>query len=730
MTFKTGILLLLAAAGLFAPGKADAQKKKKERAPVSIYDIETMKEAIPMQRQLFHDNIDKAQRAAAGGVPDGKIFFGEDEAASKMLTNALIADVNQLQVMIENLPVAGDAQTQNQTKIRYLKAVQNLMQRYNGDSRVDPYAYRRQVTNLREMIIARQEGKLDEWAKTHASIASIANSELLESAPEAKASIFRAVGAEYPKIMFRRLGEFANEPYACDIIAAAAQVIPNEVYSFATSTNFRLSTPIRNCADPTVQAIVKISSQSSKPLSVLPFYRDIAAGKKTVADIDKIVSNEDAYYKALVVLRIQSAAAGNAINNNADPFVLHSLKYVRTMNELHEKPDAVRFKCIEGFTPEEIYYLLVNGQDELYTSSYTGSFNRMLERMKGTSGDSLLRVLNYDRFRTFIRLAAGYNTLDPFLNTMKEDNRVALMKSFMTDLEKGGEDDLEDAVDVAAAYSSIEDFALAKLLTAEVESNYERNKKADNQKGIIVYGLLSALFKGGVQGDELGLPPVNYMPFASLTNDSGIVYQQVYFFGDEDGKVSFQGFLPAFRDGKWKITPEKYWTTITSTTGKPVVIYANNPLTEPEDEEAQAKLNAFLASKDIHPTVVIHCGHSYHLPITIDGLQKETKIVMLGSCGGYHNLGTVIDHSPDAQIISTKQTGTMAVNEPIIQAINARILAGKDVEWPSMWRGLGEAFSKKGGEPYKRFRDYVPPHKNLGALFIKSYRKLMNATES
>ncbi len=733
--FKINIPILLALAALsvsvFSAGEAQAQRRKKKVVQVSVYDLDTLKEQIPRQRELFHTYIQREQRAAdAGdGAVDSMIYFGEDAAISQMLTKALLYDVKQMRIMIENLPVAGDAQIQNQTKIRYLSAVRNLLQRYNRDTHVDPFAYRRQVTNLREMIIAREENRLDAWARNNANMASVENSELLDIAPEAKAYVYKMAGTENPKVMFRRLGEYANEPYACDIIAAAARVIPNEVYSFSTSTNFKLSAPIRNCADPVVQAIVKIGAQSKRPLSALPFYRDVASGKKTVAEIDKIADNEDSYFKALVALRVQAAADGTAINNGADPFVLQSLKYVRTMNDLHESPDAVRFRVLDGLTPEHIYYVLVNGQDELYTSSYVGAFNRLMDRMKGRSGDSLLRAVNYDRFRTFIRMAAGYNTLDAFLGTMKKDDQVALMKNFMNGLEIGSDDELEDAVDVADAYSSIDDFALAKLLTAEVESNYERNKKADNRKGIIVYGLLSALFKGGVQGEELGLPPVNYMPYSALVDDSGVVYQQVYFYGDEDGKVSYQNFIPAFRDGKWKITSEKYWTRIASTSGKPVVIYANVPLTEPEDEKAQEELNKHLAKNNIHPTVVIHRGHSYHLPTTIEGLQRETKIVMLGSCGGYHNLGAVIDRSPDAQIISSKQTGAMSVNEPLIAALNSRFVSGKDVEWPSMWRGLGEMFAKKGGGANKLWKDYVPPHKNLGALFIKSYRRLSNAAD-
>jgi hypothetical protein len=36
-----------------------------------------------------------------------------------------------------------------------------------------------------------------------------------------------------------------------------------------------------------------------------------------------------------------------------------------------------------------------------------------------------------------------------------------------------------------------------------------------------------------------------------------------------------------------------------------------------------------------------------------------------------------------------------------------------------MWTELGKLFS---GEAKERFDDYIPPYKNLGAIFIKAYR--------
>ena len=218
------------------------------------------------------------------------------------------------------------------------------------------------------------------------------------------------------------------------------------------------------------------------------------------------------------------------------------------------------------------------------------------------------------------------------------------------------------------------------------------------------------------------------VPYKSLINDSGIVYQQVFFFGDKDGQDSYNSFIDEFRnDNKWKIINEKFWTQIYSTSGKKIVIYANLPLDEPADEKAQDSLVKFLSDTGIHPSIMIHRGHSYHLAATLARLDSNVKIVILGSCGGYHNLALVLDKSPDAHIISSKQTGVMAVNEPIIRAMNQRLLDGADVDWISMWNELEEYFQKKPSAQDK-FSDYVPPYKNLGAIFIKAYRK-MNAAK-
>ncbi len=451
--------------------------------------------------------------------------------------------------------------------------------------------------------------------------------------------------------------------------------------------------------------------------------------------MDTLGDEPDLYFQNLVRLKLEDDPITRRIY--VDELAYRALKYyVRPMNDLHEEKDEVRFKCIDSLPASSLYFIMVYGQDEIYTSSFLGTFKRLLERMAPLKGDQLLDTLHYDHFRTFIRMCAGYNTLSGFLGAIDDTNRTALMSRFTDGLEHGKTDDLEDAVDVADAFGSIRDSALAAFLEKRVKENYELSYKEESRKGLIIYSLLARLFESNsISGSDTGanvissrlhLPPINKVLYKDLVNDSGIVYQQVFFFGDKDGQDSYDSYIEAFKkDKNWAIIPGQYWTTISSVTGKKVVIYANLPLKEPDDEDAQNRLSKYLDSSGIQPTIVIHRGHSYHLPMTLTKLTRQVKIVILGSCGGYHNLALVLDRSPDAHIVSSKQTGVRAVNEPIIKAMNAMLLEGADINWITMWTQLGEYFSKK-PDDLDKFSDYVPPYKNLGAIFIKAYRKMMN----
>jgi hypothetical protein len=712
--------------------------KYKKKDTVSIYAIDTLIQPIPMARQLWHDKIDNEQKKAdaADGITDNKVRYLPDPTLTDTFTKALLRDVDHMQIMIENMPANGrDAVMENQQKIRCLRAVWEMLRFYNSDPKPDAAFYMALVANMHGMLIASNENKMMAFAKANTNLYTLDNGKVLfDNQPDVRAYMYIRIGKEYPIMMVKRLEEYAKDTFAGYIIKDAARLQPDLVFNYAMSSNISLKSAVYKTHDRLVEAIVKIAANSKAPLKAFPFLGDIYYGHKTVEEIDSIAEHPAIYYDNLIRLRLSNDTI--ARRTYTEELVYHSLKdYVRQMNELHEEKDDVRFKCIDSLNPRSLYFVMVYGQDEIYTSSFLGTFKRMLERMKPMHGDQLLDTIHYDHFRTFIRMCAGYNTLSGFLGTIDSTTKTTLMANFTGGLEHGKDDDLEDAVDVADAFGSIRDSTLSAFLQKKVKENYELSYREESKKGMIVYSLLARLFQGNtisnsdtgaqVTSSRLHLPPINKVLYKDLVNDSGIVYQQVFFYGDKDGQDSYDSYMGVFKkDKNWKVADTTFWTTIASTTGKKVVIYANLPLKEPDDEEAQNRLCNYLDSNGIHPTIMIHRGHSYHLPVTLARLTKQVKIVILGSCGGYHNLGLVLDHSPDANIISSKQTGARAVNEPIIKALNDRLVAGADVNWITMWRELDEYFLKRPDDQDK-FSDYVPPYKNLGAIFIKAYRKIM-----
>ena len=104
--------------------------------------------------------------------------------------------------------------------------------------------------------------------------------------------------------------------------------------------------------------------------------------------------------------------------------------------------------------------------------------------------------------------------------------------------------------------------------------------------------------------------------------------------------------------------------------------------------------------------------------------------MILGSCGVYKNLSKILAISPDVQIISTKEIGKGDINTPVLTYLNQNLLTGKTLSWPGIWATLTRLFSK---EPNKEVKEsweaYVPPYKNLGAIFIKAYNKKMEGSE-
>jgi hypothetical protein len=518
------------------------------------------------------------------------------------------------------------------------------------------------------------------------------------------------------------------------------------VYSYAQASSSPQGILIRKNTDKRIQTIVELSKLQQRALFYFPFLDDLINGRQTIDNITKFAGTSDntydsvGYYKLLVKTEERYyprlVAGDTPIAMLGSDGLLDMLKrkaiqhFINPINELHENPNpSIRFHAIEPLEADDLYYMMVLGENDIYTSSYKYTFDRMMQKL-GTvpHGDSLLMKVNFDHFKKFIKMAAGYNKLDEFLKSMPDESET-LMKAFVSNLETTGT--LEDAVDVADSYGSITNPVLQQSMLNNVQANEQRCTKDNNEHGKKIYNLLKIIFlsadeKNGIDlSKEIGIPPIYTMSYNYLADDSGRIIEQVFFYGDKDGKQSFKGYLTSFPRGDWQIAQKKEWIEIKSIKGKPIWIFANLPLDNETDQDADAQkdLINYMDDLGIKPSIVIHRGHSYHLPYTIQQLSENAKIIMLGSCGGYQNLKTILNYAPEAHIISTKQTGAMDVNKPIIDALDNTLRNGDNIDWRQMWTNLTTYFNKAPLQLRETFEDYIPPQKNLGALFIKAYSR-------
>ena len=703
--------------------------------------VVTGQNTIDIRRIKLHEDIDKLQQKILPYATVNNLNYlpAQIEPLNLYIEDILIQKINNLQDSIE-----ASLQLDHRLKVRYLTGINLMLSNFLEARYRQTIAAEAFVLLYNEFIAlvnAERSGEriqeiVDRYPYSTGNILlNPAYSIFFDNIgfKDCRPILFRKFCTIYPDKVLGKLEQFTDLPFADSLLYPAALLDPNRFYDYAAATQSSLGKLIQKSENKLVKTIATMATNNYGRM-YFPFLDDIVSGKKTIESIDSIREDSLQYFKALVKTQIDYT--GRLILKDTPIAYLHLATmlqrkatevFVNEINALHEEQDLVRFKIIEPLTANELYYLIVMTEDIIYTSSYNGTFKRMIEKMPTPAGDTLLMNVNFDRFKKFIKMAAGYNKLDNFLSTMPDSNAQRLMMAFVRGLDKTGA--LEEAVDVADSYGSIKTASVKKLIDREVASSLAKSKVQGNQKSETIYDILQNIFKSSIDtlsdiSSKLGIPPVYSVNYADIAQNKDTVVQLVFFYGDKDGLESYASFMTLFGgSSEWKIYKNKEWIEIRSLKSKPILIYANLPLDNTDgsdpDAKAQANLLNYLALNQINPTIVIHRGHSYHLKYTIKQLPASAKIIVLGSCGGYHNLDEVLKASPNAHIISSKEVGTKTVNDPILKHLNDDLRAGRNINWINTWSDLSEKFTS--GEAKERFENYIPPYKNLGALFIKAY---------
>jgi hypothetical protein len=715
-------------------------------AQVSFASADTVK--IPINRKIFHEKIDKEQQLTdkADGKLDNIVKVSKNDEVNLQITDAIFRKIDELQNEIELNP---QIKTNNE-KIRYLGYVETLVKNFRSEWKAKEFNAVLApvlVENFINMMNANIGGQSIEALAQEADyeIAKI-NTEIFNlniGYPQAKKIVYLKFCALNPDKILQTIRPYIGESFADSLVLVASKNNPVQVYSYAQAKGKPEGKLIRRNNADVVKLIVQLS-ETDNSLFYFPFLDDLLKKNKTIEGIKKYVGdgsttyNNVGYFKLLVQTEIDYSKRLVNADTPIAMFGTNGLRYmlqtkaikefITPINELHDQSNLnIRMKAIDPLSPIDLYYMMVMGESEIYTSSYKHSFNRMLQRMgKKPATDSLLRSVNYDYFKKFIKMAANYNKLDDFLDLMPAASSEKLMKDFVYKLE--ATDNLEDAVDVADAYSSITNKVLLKNMLQYVAENEQRCVNENNAKGQNIYSLLQLIFLSADSSNkidltkEVGIPSIYEVEGKYLADDSGRIVQQVFFYGDKDGQGVFNGFVNSFNRNDWRVEMKPEWVEIKSIKGSKIWVYANRPLDSDKnlDDSAQAHLNKYLNNNGLLPAVVIHRGHSYWLPGTIKRMQGDAKIIVLGSCGGYKNLNEILAINPDAHIISTKEIGRADINRPILNYLNQTFLSGKTLSWRSMWATLTKTIGNNDRECWE---SYIPPYKNLGAIFLKAYNR-------
>lgn len=744
-----GFLLFLSL--ILIVGNADAQfwKKKKKQKETNV---QTVSDSVPAytiayNRRTYHDKVDKAQLSllSADGKADNLLAISKDSIINKKLTTAATKEIDRLQYVLETSTIL-DARL----KAVFLEGFVEILKFIKSTARKTdaPVNYLPEIVDTYKKLMLAYAEKKSIAPIIEPLSYDIGNTALMPKVfndnpgyEEALVHLTLKVVGKYPERTFSTLRLFPDVPFADSLIRIVAHKSPELIYDYAQANN-KLSYRIQNIVDdPFITTVVAMARNPNKSGQYyFPFLDNIVKGKIKMEDIDRVKNDPVKYFRLLVKTQIDYTS--RMLNGDTAVGAASLVKkigqkakddFVAKINGLHEFGYGVRFRSIQDLNAEELYYVAVLTDGLLYTSSYTDGVFPIMMRKAGNRGDELLKKVNFDHYRKFISQAAAYNTFKEFLGTFKvKSDANDLMKAFVTGLEKS--EGLEDGVDVADSYASVAEVMpeLAKDMLVNVKTNLDRNIESKDANGIAIYDILYKLFLSADTANkvdlttDLGIPPVYNVPFSSLTNEKGDVICQVFFYGDSDGRKIFNGFLNMFGGANWKIdASNKQWVLIKSTKGKPVYIYANRPLDENKglDDKAQRALNAYLQANDLEPTITIHRGHSYYAESTIKYMAPSSKVVFMGSCGGFNLIDQILKKSDDAHIIASKQIGRTSINKPFFYLLTDKLRAGDNIDWIPFWKEFKKRANVAG------FEDYIPPYKNLGAIFIKAYKMETGETD-
>lgn len=238
--------------------------------------------------------------------------------------------------------------------------------------------------------------------------------------------------------------------------------LPEQIWSILVEKSFAIKPDfiLKSGYKDILNGIINPQLESTRILKTIKnpkatvFLSDMVRHGMSEEQALEIINDRSRLLKEIIRIKSEPDHIGRITIEESLKFL--SLEQIQQINSLHEEPDSKRFAPINNFTSAELYTLMVYGEEEIFTSTFNGIFNRLLEKMRQEklNGQQLLEQVGHNKFRTFIKETAGFNRLNEFLAIMSKDDSSRLLANVVKDLEKAS-DKLAQATTVADIFSMV-----------------------------------------------------------------------------------------------------------------------------------------------------------------------------------------------------------------------------------------------------------------------------------
>lgn len=529
----------------------------------------------------------------------------------------------------------------------------------------------------------------------------------------------------YPDEVFASINDIFRKNYCAKYVAKAALNAPNSAKRYLMNPANPVNMQLSVSRQPEVKAIYNIFSKYAMQSKSYYLIDEIVKQNEDIDKLHELAKDKILFIKKLSKVLLGSSPYGKYSASKEMSY--EALRIIRDINGAVETNSTGNaYEIIHQLNAEEIYTLMIYGQEELFRNSFNGIYSIFKSKLQENNALLFFEKVNYKKFRTFLNLCNTFDKWNDFVGYLNQEEQNQLIAKLVSNIDK--EDDyINESIMLADLLQNMKNTEAKQKLHKILKKEFEKADVEKNKRAIAIYGLLASIVGDNAASDltwyksianEYKLPPLSALNIDDLKSENGKIIEHCFFYDDEDGKSSYINFIANYKNQvDWILEDFSTYVKISSKTGTPIEIYANKPDAEYTGQQA---ITALLKEKNLSPSIIIHRGHSYHTEKTIRQIINAPKFIFLGSCGGFYKISLALERAPNAQTLATKQIGSKSVNDPVFKSFNEELRKGNNINWRNFWGNMESRLASN-----SLFYDYVPPHKNISALFIRAYYYLV-----